>query len=224
MIAARCRFRCPANPVLTSLVVRLQGGHKQEVRIPPVQPSPDRSEVSELLNNLAFDAASGSSEALDTLLQVVDDHRLASAIVRRFILNEELVDEATQDTLIAVAQSIHKFRSESKFTTWLYSIARNVAIGHLRRINPDVSLDSAESSAGASRRLSSVVAERAAIQQAVEQLPDHYRDPVMLRDVERRTYEEIAQELGIELNTVRSRLARGRAMLAAAILDERPHG
>ncbi len=177
-----------------------------------------------MLNNLAFDAAAGSPEALDTLLQVVDDHRLANAIVRRFILNEELVDEATQDTLIAVAESIHKFRSESKFTTWLYSIARNVAIGHLRRINPDVSLDNAENSAGASRRLSSVVAERAAIQQAVEQLPDHYRDTVMLRDVERRTYEEIATELGIELNTVRSRLARGRAMLAAAILDERPHG
>ena len=191
---------------------------------PLVHPSQDRSEVSELLNNLAFDAAAGSTEALDTLLQVVDDHRLANAIVRRFILNEELVDEATQDTLIAVAESIHKFRSESKFTTWLYSIARNIAIGHLRRINPDVSLDTAENSAGASRRLSSVVAERAAIQQAVEQLPDHYRDTVMLRDVERRTYEEIATELGIELNTVRSRLARGRAMLAAAILDERPHG
>lgn len=189
-----------------------------------MHPSQDRSEVSELLNNLAFDAAAGSTEALDTLLQVVDDHRLANAIVRRFILNEELVDEATQDTLIAVAESIHKFRSESKFTTWLYSIARNIAIGHLRRINPDVSLDTAENSAGASRRLSSVVAERAAIQQAVEQLPDHYRDTVMLRDVERRTYEEIATELGIELNTVRSRLARGRAMLAAAILDERPHG
>ena len=189
-----------------------------------MQPPQERSEVNELLNNLALDAASGSPEALDSLLQVIDEQHLANAIVRRFILNEELVDEATQDTLIAIAESIHKFRSESKFTTWLYSIARNVAIGHLRRINPDVSLDTAENSAGASRRLSSVVAERAAIQRAVETLPAHYRDPVMLRDVERRTYEEIATELGIELNTVRSRLARGRAMLAAAILDDRPHG
>lgn len=189
-----------------------------------MHPPEDRGETSELLNNLALDAAAGSTEALDTLLQMVDDQRLASAIIRRFILNEELVDEATQDTLIAVAEAIHKFRSESKFSTWLYSIARNVAIGHLRRINPDVSLDSAENSAGASRRLSSVVAERAAIQRAVETLPKHYRDAVLLRDVERRTYEEIAEELGIELNTVRSRLARGRAMLAAAILEEHPHG
>ena len=187
-------------------------------------PSQDRGEVGELLNKLASEAAEGSSEALDSLLQVVDDQRLANAIVRRFILNEELVDEATQDTLIAVAESIQKFRSESKFTTWLYSIARNVSIGHLRRINPDVSLDTAETSAGASRRLSSVVAERAAIQAAVDRLPDHYREPVMLRDIERRTYEEIATELGIELNTVRSRLARGRAMLAAAILEDRAHG
>lgn len=192
--------------------------------MPTVDADEDRADASEQLNALALKAAGGSSEALDELLQAVDDQRMANAIVRRFILNEELVDEATQDTLIAVAESIHKFRSESKFTTWLYSIARNVAIGHLRRINPDVSLDTAENSAGASRRLSSVVSERTAIQLAIEQLPSHYRDTVMLRDVERRSYEEIAEELGIELNTVRSRLARGRALLAAAILDDGAHG
>ena len=192
--------------------------------MPTVDADEDRADASEQLNALALKAAGGSSDALDELLQAVDDQRMANAIVRRFILNEELVDEATQDTLIAVAESIHKFRSESKFTTWLYSIARNVAIGHLRRINPDVSLDTAENSAGASRRLSSVVSERTAIQLAIEQLPSHYRDTVMLRDVERRSYEEIAEELGIELNTVRSRLARGRALLAAAILDDGAHG
>lgn len=186
----------------------------------------ERSEIGEQLDAYAQQAAAGSREALDTLLQMVDDNRLANATVRRFILNEELVEEATQDTLIAVAESIHKFRSESRFTTWLYSIARNVAIGHLRKMNPESPLDVAdeEAAAGAGRRLSSVVAERTAIQYAIEQLPPHYRDTVMLRDVERRSYEEIAEALGIELNTVRSRLARGRAMLAAAILDQGSHG
>ena len=192
--------------------------------MPTVDADQDRADASDQLNALALKAAGGSSGALDELLQTVDDQRMANAIVRRFILNEELVDEATQDTLIAVAESIHKFRSESKFTTWLYSIARNVAIGHLRRINPDVSLDTAENSAGDSRRLSSVVSERTAIQRAIEQLPSHYRETVMLRDVERRSYEEIAEELDIELNTVRSRLARGRALLAAAMLDDGAHG
>lgn len=186
----------------------------------------ERSEVGDQLDTYAQQAAAGSREALDTLLQMIDDNRLANATVRRFILNEELVEEATQDTLIAVAESIHKFRSESRFTTWLYSIARNVAIGHLRKMNPESPLDVAdeEAAAGAGRRLSSVVAERTIIQYAIEQLPPHYRDTVMLRDVERRSYEEIAEALGIELNTVRSRLARGRAMLAAAILDQGSHG
>lgn len=186
----------------------------------------ERSEIGEQLDAYAQQAAAGSREALDTLLQLVDDNRLANATVRRFILNEELVEEATQDTLIAVAESIHKFRSEARFTTWLYSIARNVAIGHLRKMNPEAALDVAdeEAAAGAGRRLSSVVAERTVIQYAIEQLPPHYRDTVMLRDVERRSYEEIAEALGIELNTVRSRLARGRAMLAAAILDQGSHG
>ena len=189
-----------------------------------MHPEADRADLGEVLNSLALDAASGSSEALDSLLQVVDAQRLANATVRRFILNEELVEEATQDTLIAVAESIHKFRAESKFTTWLYAVARNVAIGHLRRINPDVPLDSAENSVGASRRISSVVAERTAIQDAIAQLPDHYRSPLMLRDIEHRSYTEIAEELGIELNTVRSRLARGRAMLAASIAEGGAHG
>ncbi len=207
------------------MVVRLrERGGRESSKVQTVEADQDRPDAGDALNSLALSAAGGSSQALDELLQAVDDQRMANAIVRRFILNEELVDEATQDTLIAVAESIHKFRSESKFTTWLYSIARNVAIGHLRRINPDVSLDSAENSAGASRRLSSVVSERTAIQDAIATLPSHYRDTVMLRDVERRSYEEIAEELDIELNTVRSRLARGRAMLAAAILDEGSHG
>ena len=212
------------RPCFDQMVVRLRSGVAEKAHKQTVDADKDRAEAGDELNALALSAAGGSSTALDELLQAVDDQRMAAAIVRRFILNEELVDEATQDTLIAVAESIHKFRSESKFTTWLYSIARNVAIGHLRRINPDVSLDTAENSAGASRRLSSVVSERTAIQMAIAQLPSHYRDTVMLRDVERRSYEEIAEELDIELNTVRSRLARGRAMLAAAILDEGPHG
>jgi len=211
------------RPCFDQMVVRLRSGVAEKAHKQTVDADKDRAEAGDELNALALSAAGGSSTALDELLQAVDDQRMAAAIVRRFILNEELVDEATQDTLIAVAESIHKFRSESKFTTWLYSIARNVAIGHLRRINPDVSLDTAENSAGASRRLSSVVSERTAIQMAIAQLPSHYRDTVMLRDVERRSYEEIATELDIELNTVRSRLARGRAMLAAAILDEGTH-
>lgn len=184
----------------------------------------DPGELGETLDGLARRAASGSREALDELLQAVDEHRLANATVRRFLINEQLVEEATQDTLIAVAESIHKFRSDARFTTWLYAVARNVAVGHLRRMNPETPLDAASESADLGRRLSSVVAERTAIRNAIDALPPHYRDTVMLRDVERRSYEEIAEALGIEVNTVRSRLARGRAMLAAAILDEGSDG
>ncbi len=180
----------------------------------------ERREAGDTLNELAVRASQGSTRALDELLQQVDEQRLASSIVRKFLINDELVDEATQDTLIAVANSISKFRSESKFTTWLYAIARNVAIGHLRRANSDMSLESADDSAADYRNLSSVVAQRAAIRNAIAKLPEHYRQPVMLRDVEHRSYEEIATELDIEINTVRSRLARGRAMLAAAMADE----
>ena len=58
--------------------------------------------------------------------------------------------------------------------------------------------------------MSSLIANRATIRQAVDELPDHYRDAVVLRDIEGLPYEEVAERAGIPLNTAKTRVARGR--------------
>ena len=70
------------------------------------------------------------------------------------------------------------------------------------------------------RRISSLVAERDLVREAVYSLPPVFRDTVLLRDVERLSYSEIAERQGLAINTVRSRLSRGRALLAARLPDQ----
>lgn len=129
------------------------------------------------------------------------------------------VDDVYQEVLIAVSRSIHRYRGESKFTTWLFSLARNVAVNELRRTRSVVSIDSELESDGEAQRFSSRAADRQLIEEAILDLPTIFRETVYLRDVQRLTYEEIAHRQGLAVNTVRSRLSRGRALLSAQLAE-----
>lgn len=173
-------------------------------------------EQREMLDGLAGRAANGDAAALDQLLALVDGHRLSRTAVRRLVVNDSDAEDVYQDVLIRVAQRIDGFAGDSRFTTWLYTVARNAAIDHLRRQKKVETLDEARAMSDA-ERVSSLIASRADLRALLEALPEHYRVVVTLRDVEGRTYEEIANTLDIPLNTVRSRLARGRALLAQGL-------
>lgn len=179
--------------------------------------SGDATQQGTLLDALAVHAAQGSSSALEVLLRLIDEHRLDRVAIRRILIDDDQADDAHQDTLIAVARSVRGFRADSAFTTWLYALARNIAIDHLRRRRESVPLTSDLQPVTAAQRLSSMIALRTDLRAAVSDLPEHYRVVVVLRDVEQRSYREIAELLDLELNTVRSRLSRGRALLAAAM-------
>jgi RNA polymerase sigma-70 factor, ECF subfamily len=126
-----------------------------------------------------------------------------------------------------VAGSIGSFRQDARFTTWLHTIARNRAADHLRRRRPMEPLDTQNSGNGGNsghgheptpaERMSSLVASDVVVQQILARLPEPYGEVVRLRDVEHRTYDEMVDVLGRPLNTVRSQVARGRALLAAAV-------
>ena len=122
--------------------------------------------------------------------------------------------------LLAVARSIGGFQGSARFTTWLHTVARNTAIGYLRRLRSTDQLGPDEP-ASESVRLSSIIAGRAAVQAALDKLPPTYREPVVLRDVQQLAYQEVADRLGLNLNTVKSRIARGRALLARLIEEGR---
>lgn len=172
-----------------------------------------REDRGVLLDGLAASASQGAGPSLELLLQLVDHHGLDRPALRKLIIDDDEVEDAHQDVLIAVARSITNFRSEAAFTTWLHTLARNTAITHLRRrketqpLHTDIVISDAQ-------RLSSMIATRSALRDAVEELPEVYRDALVLRDVEHQSYAEIAERLDVELNTVRSRISRGRALLA----------
>lgn len=173
----------------------------------------DPEQRADALDLLAARAARGSPAALDALLAAVDQHGLARPAVRRLIVAEADADDVMQDVLIRVAESIGGFRGEARFTTWLHRVARNTAVDHLRRRRDTVPLD--PDTMGPVQRISSVIANRATIHDVLAQLPLHYREPVVLRDLGQLPYAEIAERLRLPLNTVKTRIARGRALVAA---------
>lgn len=177
--------------------------------------SSDETERTSLLDSAASQAAAGSESALESLLTVIDNDGLAIPAIRRLLVDHHAVIEVAQDVLVAVATSISTFRGESRFTTWLHSVARNQARLYLRRQTRSRSEEPVEERP--TKRVSSLIADRGAVDAALNGLPDAYREAVVLRDVEQYTYEEIANTLAIEMNTVRSRISRGRALVAAAM-------
>lgn len=172
-----------------------------------------------VLEQLARLAATESVLAVELLVELVDELGVARRAVRRFLLDEAAVDDVTQDTLITAAASVSSFRGDAKFTTWLYQVARNRAVDHLRRQRSTVPLG--EHGHSAAMRLSSLIASREAVRQLLERLPAGYQEAVRLRDVERLPYAEVATRLGRNVNTVKSQVARGRALLAAMLDGER---
>ncbi|MEE9414840.1 MAG: sigma-70 family RNA polymerase sigma factor [Acidimicrobiales bacterium] len=172
-----------------------------------------------ILDSLAKGASTGSMLCLDGLLAAIDEYHLDRSSIRRLIIDDHDAEDVHQDVLIAVSRSIRRFRSDSSFNTWLFTVARNTAINHLRRQRDTVALDEDEPMTAA-QRLSSMIATRSTLRAALGELPDHYRDVVVLRDVEQKSYDEIADVLDIKINTVKSRINRGRALVAQSIRDE----
>jgi len=178
----------------------------------------------DVLDELAARAAQGSWMAMELLAETVDDLGLARGVVRRVLVDEAAVDDVAQDTLVSMAASIGSFRGEARFTTWLHRIARNRAVDHLRRqraVEPLDERDTEGNEMGEAARISSMVASRQTVQRLLERLPATYRDAVLLRDVQRLPYTELAQRLGLNTNTAKSHVARGRALLARMVASTR---
>jgi RNA polymerase sigma-70 factor (ECF subfamily) len=164
---------------------------------------------------LAADAAAGNRRALDELLDRHADR--VHAICRRVIGNPDDALDATQEALIAIARGIGRFDGRSAFTTWLYRVATNAALDELRRRGrrPRPVEELPEPAAGG--QLDEQVGARLDVDQALATLPEEFRVAVVLRDLCDLDYAEIAEVLDVPPGTVRSRIARGRAALAATL-------
>jgi len=148
----------------------------------------------------------------------------------RLTENSEEARDLTQETFLRAFQSIGRFRGEADLRTWIYRIAINQARNRWRwwrrrRRDSTVSLDATQGKSNQpliatlvevseNPEQQTLAHEReVALRGALQKLGMSYRETVILRDIEGLSYEEIAAALGINVGTVKSRLARGRQEL-----------
>jgi RNA polymerase sigma-70 factor (ECF subfamily) len=156
------------------------------------------------------------------------------SLVFRMVRDSATAEDLAQDTFIKVLNHIDKYRPEFKFSSWLFKIANNVAIDHLRRRHLDtISMDGSPNAATAAdveatsfdvtdhseSALEVMEAKElgSAIEEAIGALRPEYRSCIMLRHVEGRSYEEIAATLDLPLGTVKTYIHRARHQLREAL-------
>jgi RNA polymerase sigma-70 factor (ECF subfamily) len=142
------------------------------------------------------------------------------------------VDDLAQEVFIAVFRSLHSFRGEAAFTTWLHRVAMNVCMNAQRGKSrtPPLSWEELTQSEaaerltlvdpGASPERAALDQEAAALVRAkVAELPEHYRQAIVLCDLQDVPYEEAARILKVSIGTIKSRIHRGRALLKDKLRD-----
>lgn len=160
----------------------------------------------------------GTQAAYQTLMRRHEERIFALALRMTGDRSDAL--EATQDTFIAVFRQATKFRGESSFGTWLYRIGINASRDVLRKKRrlPEPVADPSEKTDGIDqRRVEDAVADRLDLSRALQGLTEEYRQAVVLHDLGAVPYEEIAAIAGVPIGTVKSRISRGRRLLAAAL-------
>ncbi len=143
------------------------------------------------------------------------------AVALRTIRDPEEAADALQDAFISAFRAAGNFRAESQVTTWLHRIVVNACLDRIRRrqSRPTVPLpETGEYNEPAAPRDSMSERETSLlVREALEQLPEDQRAPIVLVDVEGYSVAETAQMLGIAEGTVKSRCARGRGKLAKVL-------
>lgn len=185
----------------------------------------DRRVVSLSDEDLMAEAAEGSERAFSELVG-----RYRSRVVNlvsRLLNDREASDDISQEVFVRVFLHRKNYRRGAKFSTWLFTIAANLAKNEIRRRKRRrnwSSLDELQEQLhDSSLQLMDPKGNREAevdsaqiqgiVGEAITTLPERYRLALVLRDVEGLAYEEIAQVLGIPGGTVRSRINRARLML-----------
>ncbi len=163
-------------------------------------------------------ARRGDGAAMDQLLRRHYDR--VHAVCRRIAGASRDADDAAQEAMIRIVRNLDKFDDRAAFGTWAYRIATNTALDELRKRKRRPQLHVVDDDDGRSEptdtmahRTVDSIADRITIDQALAELPEEFKAPVVMRDVGDLDYAEIAEALGIPIGTVKSRIARGRRLL-----------
>jgi len=156
--------------------------------------------------------------------------RPISSYVYRMVGDYESALDLTQEIFIKVYGSLSRYRAEFKFSTWIYKIAHNCAVDHLRRnagrersllagFEGDQYELPIESGSLSPEQESERRERRVEIEFVVRSLPAAYRELIALRHSQDLTYEEIVEVTGLPLGTVKNRLFRAREMMRQQFVE-----
>ena len=199
-------------------------------RPPKPPPTPGDSKEQKRLDSRSEDsrlikaALAGDDAAYAHLMHKY--HDAIFGFVYRMVHDHEQVEDLTQEAFIKAFASLKNFNEEFAFSTWLYKIATNNCIDHIRRrklqmYSIDKPIESKDSDYTYELPDDSYEADKALIsdqravllQEAIDQLPEKYRRVILLRHSEERSYEEIAKMLKIPIGTVKAHIFRARELL-----------
>ena len=180
-----------------------------------------------LSDHALIEATQGGDEA--AFGEIMDRYRAPiTNYLYRFLNDYEEAVDLAQETFVRVYFALDRYHTQFAFSTYIYRIATNLAISEIRRrkrrrLMSLTGLFQAEDGSEVEFQLPDkrqlqddelVEDERSeVIARAIAALPEKYRVPVVLRDMEGRTYEEIAEIMKLGLGTTKSRISRGRGLL-----------
>ena len=172
----------------------------------------------------------GTVEAFDLLVNRYKDP--LTNYIYRFLGDMKECEDLLQETFLRVYRNRHSYRRIAKFSTWLYTIAGNLARSEYRkrkrrrlyslqsinREEEEFELEIPDETFSPDKHTESTIQDHY-IQEALKLIPEEFREVVVLRDVQQLAYEEIAEITGLPMGTVKSRINRGRTKLQALLKD-----
>ena len=179
-------------------------------------------------SELVSSAIEGREDSFEEIVRRYQ--RPIAAYVYRMVGNYESALDLTQDVFIKVYNSLARYSSEYKFSTWIYKIAHNASIDHLRRASTREQALVTESDGETFERpiqSKKMTPEeenekrerREEIETIVRNLPSAYRELIVLRHSHDMSYDEIADVTGLPLGTVKNRLFRAREMMRDVLVQ-----
>ena len=192
----------------------------------------DHSPTSDGDTQLVERTLAGDDHAFELL--VLKYQRRIQRLIARMVRDTDLVEDIAQETFIRAYRALHQFRGDAQFYTWLYRIAVNTAKKALLDLKHDPLVTEAALRPEAEddetfrpgnepigeETPETLLAAReiaAAVQAALEALPEDLRQAVTLREIEGLSYEDIAAVMGCPIGTVRSRIFRAREAISARV-------
>ncbi len=146
-------------------------------------------------------------------------HRRVYSICLRMLQNASEAEDLTQDVFIQLYRKIGSFRGDSAFTTWLHRMTVNQVLMHFRKRSVKFEKTTEEGETpdqpvpGSANPHKMQIVDKIALENAIEQLPDGYKNVFMLHDVQGFEHEEVARILGCSVGTSKSQLHKARLKL-----------